>query len=128
MDTKDCVKCNSTLPLTEENFYRIKNGTRKGKWQAYCKPCNLQDTINRQRAFKQRCVDYKGGKCEHCGFNKSNVALDFHHTDPTQKDFSIAHVRNTSYEKNKEKIESELDKCLLLCRNCHALEHERLNK
>jgi len=127
MDTKDCAKCNSTLPLTEENFYWVTRGSKR-KWQSYCKPCNKQNTLDRQRAFKQRCVDYKGGKCEHCGFNKSNVALDFHHTDPTQKDFNISKLRLSSYERNKEQIEGELDKCLLLCKNCHALEHERLNK
>jgi hypothetical protein len=73
-------------------------------------------------------VSYKGGKCEHCGFDKSNVALEFHHTDPQEKDFTISKARLTSYENNKSSIEGELDKCLLLCRNCHAMEHERKHK
>lgn len=127
MDTKNCARCNTTMPLTEDNFYRVKTGKDAGKWQGYCKPCNLQNTVERQRAFKQCCVDYKGGQCEHCGFDKSNAALDFHHIDPSEKDFTLSKVRNTSYEKNRKKIESELDKCLLLCKNCHAIEHEKHN-
>jgi len=128
MDTKTCGKCKTNLPLTEENFYKRTNGKRVGMWHSYCKPCNNEDTVGRQRAFKQRCVEYKGGQCEHCGFDKHNAAMDFHHTDPSEKDFALSRFRHTSFDKNKEKIEGELDKCLLLCRNCHAIEHARLQQ
>jgi formate-dependent nitrite reductase cytochrome c552 subunit len=48
--------------------------------------------------------------------------LEFHHRDPTQKDFSLGHAKMTNFEK----VKSELDKCDLLCANCHREEHARL--
>ena len=76
---------------------------------------------NYYRDVKQKALDYKGGKCETCGYNKSYWALDFHHKDPSQKDFTIA-----GGNKSFETLKPELDKCSLLCKNCHAEEHERL--
>lgn len=61
-----------------------------------------------------------GGKCEHCGYSKCIAALEFHHTDPTKKDFSIAATGSTRAWK---KIEIELKKCKLLCSNCHREQH-----
>ncbi len=73
------------------------------------------------RRRKQQAVEYKGGKCELCGYSKSLAALDFHHRDPDGKDFQIAGTRRTI-----EGLQAELDKCSLLCANCHREEHERL--
>lgn len=58
-----------------------------------------------------------------CGYDKSIVAFDFHHVDPSRKDFTIAKSRLWKFD---DLIRSELDKCILLCRNCHAEEHNRL--
>jgi hypothetical protein len=80
------------------------------------------ETVERQLQFKQKCVEYKGGKCELCGYNKCNSALDFHHKDPTEKEFTIAHARLTTFN---EKIKMELDKCSLLCANCHRETHSK---
>ena len=68
---------------------------------------------------KQTLVDYKGGKCVKCGYNKYPGALDFHHLDPSKKDFAISRRKNCSFEI----IKPELDKCVLVCRNCHAELH-----
>lgn len=76
-----------------------------------------------RRKLKETLVTYKGGKCEECGYSKSMRALQFHHTDPTQKDFGIG--KRTVSDLNK--IFKELDKCRLLCSNCHLEEHERLD-
>lgn len=77
----------------------------------------------RRRRIKLQAIEYKGGKCLHCGYNKSVWALTFHHLDPTQKDFAIGGNGST---KSWERMKVELDKCILLCMNCHAEEHERL--
>ena len=69
-------------------------------------------------------VEYKGGKCERCGYNKSFAALDFHHEDPSEKDFTIAHARHRSFN---EEMKKELDKCILVCANCHREIHEEIN-
>ena len=65
-------------------------------------------------------VTYKGGKCEKCGYNKCIAALDFHHLNPLEKDFSIG---NKGYTRSWENIKKEIDKCILVCANCHREIH-----
>lgn len=65
---------------------------------------------------------YKGGKCAICGYNRCLLALEFHHLDPLEKDFSIS-SRMTSWKA----IVKELDKCVLLCANCHREVHDGLH-
>jgi hypothetical protein len=98
-----CTRCNKSYE------YNRKNGHRK----TVCNSCNV--TTFRQRR-KQKCIEYKGGKCVKCGYNKCNAALQFHHKDPEQKHFALSwNGRPHSWEKCKK----ELDKCDLLCANCH---------
>lgn len=52
--------------------------------------------------------------------------LDFHHCDPDKKDFNISSIPAQSWEKNKTKIIKELDKCQILCSNCHRYIHYRI--
>jgi hypothetical protein len=73
-----------------------------------------------QRSIKQQLVEFKGGKCELCGYNKSLAALDFHHLDPTQKIFTISR-RVTA---DLDSLKAEVSKCSLLCANCHREKHE----
>jgi len=61
-------------------------------------------------------IDYKGGKCIVCGYNKCTWALEFHHIDPKEKEFSIS---DKGYTRSWDKVKIELDKCVLLCANCH---------
>jgi hypothetical protein len=72
----------------------------------------------RQRT-KQRAIQYKGGACQLCGYDRSSRALNFHHLDPSQKDFGIGGV-----SRSWEAIQAELDKCILVCANCHAEIHD----
>jgi predicted DNA-binding protein YlxM (UPF0122 family) len=82
---------------------------------------NAVNAVNkRRRKIKQMAIDYKGGQCVKCGYKKCNSALEFHHLDPTQKDFSLgAKGHCTSWDK----IKKELDKCILVCANCHREIH-----
>lgn len=83
-----------------------------------------QDKVNRRRRkLKVMAVEYKGGKCEKCGYNRCIGALEFHHIDPTQKDFAISTTGST---RAWSKIQTELDKCILVCSNCHREIHEEL--
>lgn len=70
---------------------------------------------------KQRSVEYMGGKCVDCGLITCEVCVyDFHHLDPTTKLFGVGSklvVATYSWEK----IRAELDKCVLLCANCHRI-------
>ena len=71
-----------------------------------------------RRKYKLEAIEYKGGKCSICGYNKCPGALTFHHLDPSIKEFRI------SLKQSFKAMKSELDKCILLCNNCHAETHE----
>ena len=74
----------------------------------------------RRKKIRQAAVEYKGGRCERCGYNKCLDALEFHHKDAKGKDFSIS---EKGYTRSWAKVKSELDKCELLCANCHREVH-----
>jgi hypothetical protein len=78
--------------------------------------CNSCSVSNFRRRQKLRAIKYKGGQCQKCGYNKCPASLVFHHLDPSQKDFGLSHNGTT---KSWGKIIVELDKCILLCHNCH---------
>jgi hypothetical protein len=114
IEYKICPKCQQKKELIKE-FY-IKENKCAHSW---CKSCSNQNTIATQQKLKKQSVQYKGGKCVKCGYNKYDGALDFHHLDPSKKDFSISRRKNCSLET----LKTELDKCILICRNCHAELH-----
>ena len=72
--------------------------------------------IKRRHRIKTLALEYKGKKCENCGYNKSHWALQFHHKDAKQKDFGIGYK---GYARAWTKVQKELDKCVLVCANCH---------
>tara|TARA_R110002110_G_scaffold31917_8_gene111649 strand:+ start:9 stop:473 length:465 start_codon:yes stop_codon:yes gene_type:complete len=79
--------------------------------------------------LKRRLVEYKGGKCEVCGYNKSIRALEFHHSDPKKKKINIStelFQKKSPNEKLYKRLKKETEKCLLVCRNCHAEIHQGL--
>jgi uncharacterized C2H2 Zn-finger protein len=112
---KLCPTCDQYLEYSTKNFYI----TGAGKYHHYCKPCGKTRTVERQRDLKRQCIDYKGGKCSVCGYNKYNGSLTFHHLDPSKKEFGIAEGRCYNFEK----LKLELEKCILVCRNCHGEIH-----
>ena len=61
-------------------------------------------------------IKYKGGRCEICGYCRYQGALDLHHRNPKEKNFGIA---QKGYTRSWEKTKAELDKCVLVCANCH---------
>lgn len=79
--------------------------------------------IDYKRNLKKEYIAYKGGKCEKCGYDKDcPTAYHFHHKDPTEKEFCIS--RSKRYR--GEDVHKELDKCQLLCSNCHSEIHDAL--
>ena len=65
----------------------------------------------------------RGGKCAKCGFSDIR-ALDWHHLDPNEKVNSISEMVRDRV--SMDKLQAELDKCELICANCHRIEEQRL--
>lgn len=117
---RTCPKCNKNSEKVE--FFKPSKTT--GKKQSYCKPCNNRNTLYRQQQFKIKCLEYLGGaSCQKCDYDKCIGALEFHHIDPSQKDFQLSKYKNTSWEKTQDIVKQELDKCIVLCANCHREAH-----
>jgi hypothetical protein len=70
---------------------------------------------------KLRMIESFGSKCCICGYSKCVSALDFHHLNPQQKDFSPSAARASS--SSWQKICDELRKCVMVCANCHREIH-----
>ena len=77
----------------------------------------------RRKKIRLMAVEHKGGKCEQCRYSRCIDALEFHHTDPAKKDFSIS---SKGYTRSWKKVQEELDKCAMLCANCHREVHAKL--
>ena len=133
MDTKTkiCTKCGIKKPATIKHFYKNNRKKGKSKLDSWCKSCcsknNLKyygkNKIQRKQSMKKRWIQlkskyikYKGGKCSICGYDKCIAALDFHHIDPSIKENRIGHLP-------QNKVYKELDKCILICSNCHRELH-----
>lgn len=91
-----------------------------------CKQCHLLKLKNKRNELKKQLIKIKGGCCEYCGYDKNHAALQFHHKDPTQKDFQISQKLQHGIS---DEILTEVSKCLLLCANCHfELHNQDCNK
>ena len=71
--------------------------------------------------MKVKAIDYLGGKCYNCDVVGVPAIYDFHHKNPQEKNFSWGAKRTSNWDNLKK----ELDKCILLCSNCHRELHDR---
>ena len=69
--------------------------------------------INRYNTRRAEFIEYLGGACARCGTSEN---LEFDHIDRTKKSFNISKVL---VRMNYEKLREEVDKCQLLCTDCH---------
>jgi len=90
------------------------NDLRKAK-----RPRVTSQALDRKYLAKKRCVDYLGGQCVRCGYDRCIKAMTFHHRDPVGKEFTVSQMLDRAWEV----LRAELDKCDLLCFNCHMEEH-----
>ena len=112
---KTCNTCNKTLPVSE--FRERKD--RPGTLQPFCKPCSSDFVVKKNNQHKKALVKYMGGKCADCGIVGHHSIYDFHHVAPEHKDFTIQSNRHYSFTQ----LMGELDKCVMLCANCHTKRH-----
>lgn len=118
-EMKICANC--SIELTDLNSY-IKSKERK-QFQSYCKPCLLDKQKNRWINRKLWAIELKGGKCFDCKNIYPHFVYDFHHLDPKIKKFTWNKMRLLT----KSKILEELEKCILICSNCHRIRHYSSN-
>lgn len=134
-ETKEKIKesLNNTFILSgisrEKKFCKTcgKEVSHNNK-SGYCHSCkkpalsNAESVQNWRKRKKIILAETKGSKCQICGYDKCINALEFHHLDPTKKDFGISHKNIRSIEAYKE----EIKKCILVCSNCHKEIHAGL--
>lgn len=116
---KICNACGLEKP--RDAFYKLVSPKYKPAWDcrdALCKICRADYANKRRRKVKEQAIGYKGGKCVDCGVIGHPSIYDFHHIDTKEKDFSLGNS-----VKGFEAVKSELDKCILLCSNCHRIRH-----
>jgi hypothetical protein len=115
---------------TYKDYRKNSDGTYRGglskpgvTWR--CSLCwKEKKTANRRRNIgdaskekKRKLIEYAGGSCKVCGYNRCLNAMHFHHKDPSTKNYEIAWgLRRFSLEK----LRIEVNKCVLLCNRCHA--------
>ena len=108
MSTK--YQCRTCGKQGEEHFYKSA--------VYYCKPCWNARTYQSSLDKIAEYMESRGGaKCQRCGYDKYVGALEFHHRDPSEKD------PKWSRGWNMERLKKELDKCDILCSNCHREVH-----
>lgn len=105
-DITKCINCG------REYIYQRKKGNRRIK-------CGYCMRKLRRIKIKKEVVELLGGKCSRCGYNRCMFALEFHHRNGKKdKEFSISGNSNLSLKR----IKKEIEKCELLCANCHREE------
>lgn len=99
----------------------FKPKTAAANQRTCCYDC-MPDGIQLTRGeFLAKIKQLRGGQCEKCGYNTCIKALEFHHLDPSKKDFTISN----DHFKLKDAVE-ESKKCILICANCHRELHDNL--
>lgn len=83
------------------------------------RPQHKLNAILKSRKAKEMLVEYMGGGCSLCHYNKCMAALDFHHQDPSIKTMNIGTYMHRMNELNTNLVLKELENCHLLCANCH---------
>jgi len=108
---KHCRDCGEEKPSTE--FYKCGLGMKQ--LRLMCKTC-----FNKQQGLRLNSMierHFGGFVCSECKFTGVPSQFDCHHIDPATKSRGISKMRNYS----EKKINEELDKCELLCANCHRM-------
>lgn len=117
---KKCTKCNLNKPI--DDFYKREN---KKHYASKCKKCANLYYRKRIKDVKIKMIEYKGCKCERCGLHLKDShysVFDFHHINPKEKDVNFDKIKYQKWEK----IKKEIDKCMLVCSNCHRLIHAEI--
>ena len=109
------------MPYKDKEKQKEKNREYQKKYYEQNKKYYISKSAERKQKIREDFDRYKSTlKCSKCGENHV-ACLDFHHLDPSKKEFSIHQIKQ--YAWGDEKIERELKKCVVLCSNCHRKLH-----
>ncbi|XOU94054.1 MAG: hypothetical protein ACNFW9_04375 [Candidatus Kerfeldbacteria bacterium] len=81
----------------------------------------IKAVAQRRKKIRELALKHKGNKCSICGYKICKEALEFHHSSG-KKDFGIS---SKGYTRGWQKVKQELEKCVLLCANCHREIHAK---
>lgn len=112
-----CKICEKEKPLAE--FIQSR-----GIKQRRCKECIYARGTQYKQKNKLKAIAYKGGKCVDCGYVGNPAVYEFHHLDESGKDREPNQLMGCKWEN----ITKEIDKCVLLCANCHRIRHHENEK
>lgn len=116
METKVCSKCGIEKPLNQ--FYKTGfNSKGQQLYRSDCKECQRKYDLSRLK-LRNDFVNSQKKCCAKCGETRTYV-LEFHHKDPNEKEFTIGQMKNYPLDK----FQKEIDKCVVLCANCHKEFH-----
>ena len=112
------------LKTTSEKPYRCPCGEVDpskfyGHKKRICAKCQNEYNLKSGQEKRKKAIEYLGGKCVKCGYDKYYGSIDLHHLDPSKKDASFTGLRSWSWER----ILKEIENCIPLCRNCHGEVH-----
>lgn len=113
--TTYCTICGNTLSGLRKKFCSDKC-KRKTQHNA-----TYSNQRKRGKMRKEAMIAKMGGKCSICGYSKCLAALEFHHLDPSIKDFGLDSRKFSNTR--QEKLDIEAAKCIIVCSNCHAEIH-----
>lgn len=116
-DNKVCPRCETSKSIDE--FYKRSN---RGDYNGYCKKCSNEYHTERVKNVKIKMVEYKGCECIDCHLKLNDinyVVFDFHHLNPNEKDPNFDKIKYQKWDV----IKNEINKCVLLCSNCHRIRH-----
>lgn len=114
---RTCRNCNSTHDLTDFPKAGIVKGVQY--YRHLCTKCYSTQKVDKSRERMLKFREYKKTlKCNRCGYD-DHRALQFHHTDDNKEGTPAVIARYRSWDSLME----ELDKCEVLCANCHQIEH-----
>lgn len=133
---KKCLKCEKEQDVI--NFAKQSSNADGTGYKSYCRKCykgmrrkyyvknhkaalkrSKKTTLRLNREFQAVKSKFK---CNQCG-EKDPRCLDFHHKDPKLK---LKSVRDCFFQNGKEAAQKEMDKCEVLCANCHRKHHHKL--
>jgi 5-methylcytosine-specific restriction endonuclease McrA len=80
----------------------------------------IEAVRSRRKRIRRMALQYEGARCSICGYDRCEGALEFHQLEATSKDFGIS---DKGYTRSWRKVREELDRCILLCANCHREVH-----